>query len=185
MKKASLTLAICTAALALGTTASARPKTASASKPVAKKVVKKKVIKKKKTANQRLYAQSVSASKLWLTFSKSLARVSGTITVDEAVLPYITGQCKDIVVKAFGGTSFGDEIASMRATGDIYSGTCNYTMFVSPQSEMRVLSFYEGGRSPHHPGDYLEVNGVGPHTFAASAGGVYKRDFVLTYDFIK
>jgi len=184
MNKAKVTLTLFAAALALAgtTTAVAAPKTVKKS-AIKKTAIKKKAIKN--SANRKLLVKRVSPSKLWQSVFSSMARVQGTITVDAAVLPHITGQCKDVVIKAFAGSNFGDEVSSMRATGDISSGSCSYTMFVSPKSEMRLLSFYEGTRSPDHPGDYLEINGTGPHTFAANAGSVYTRDFVLTYDFIK
>ncbi|MEM6995154.1 MAG: hypothetical protein AAF721_31875 [Myxococcota bacterium] len=177
-------LSVAAALVATTVFAAPSPRAAKVSKTRVNRTVKK-APRRATTANQKLFLKKATVDRLWTSLSKRFAVVHGTIQVDAAVQPYVTGSCSDVVIKGYGGSNFGDEIVSMRATGSIASGSCSYSMFVKPQGELRVLSFYEGTRNPGHPGDYLEINGQGPHTFAASAGSRYERNFTLTYDWIK
>lgn len=124
-----------------------------------------------------------AASKLWTAVAKSMARVQGTITVDTEVQGTLSGSCSDIVVQVVEAAAT-DELHSVKAWGNVATGTCAYALFVKPRPRLRVRAFYGGGLGAQFPGDYPEVNMVAT-AFDAIAGRTTRRDGELTYDFIK
>lgn len=123
---------------------------------------------------------------LWNHLESTKARIEGTIEIDAAVKPYLLGGCSDIVVNAYDGqTSSDHKIASVKVFGNLSSGECSYVMYISPNSDTRMYSWYAGPANSSHPGDYLQIKSQTAQPFAASAGGKKTFDFLLSYDWIK
>ena len=171
---------------ALCTLFAAKPADAAGPRAVAKSSKTTAVAVARPVAVNKLFVSRKAALELWEHLKSTKARIEGKITVDPDVQSSLLGSCSDIVVNAYDGYATSEnKIASVKGFGNLSSGQCSYVMYISPNAQTRMYSWYDGPSNSSHPGDYLQITNQTAQPFAASAGGKKTFDFLLTYDWIK
>lgn len=172
--------------LSLCTLLAAAPADAAGPRVVAKSSKKTVKAVARPAAVNKLFLSRKAAIQLWKHLRSTKSRIEGKVSVDPSVQPYLLGSCSDVIVNAYDGyTTSDNKVASVKAFGNLSSGECGYVMYVSPNSDTRMSSWYAGPANSAHPGDYLQIKAQTAQPFAASAGKKKTFNFRLTYDWIK